>query len=162
MILINQFLNPTKTKAMANIFRSIYKKKKFTQCPFCQWPKTKKSLILASTKNYYLTLNEFPYIEHHLLIAPYQHITSLSKESASLEKEQLTKIGDKLLTALGVKNYTVLDRSGNKSGRSLAHIHRHLIPVDGPHDMFYRFADVSQSWDKHQMAKKYKKILKDK
>src|SRR5690606_12480134 len=131
----------------------------FKTCPFCDWPKVKKDLIIAETANYYLTVNEFPYTEHHLLIAPFNHVTSLTNEPISTEKEELSNLGGKIMTALGITNYVVLDRSGRKSGRSLAHIHRHIIPVDGPHDMFYRFADIRSDWNKKAAAKNYRSII---
>ncbi len=144
-----------------NIFRQLYRKQKFTSCPFCDWPHKKAKLILAKTDNYYLTLNEFPYVEHHLLIAPLKHITTLTGEEPSREKEELTKRAGELYKKLGISNYVVLDRHGSKSGRSLAHIHRHLVPVVGPHDMFYRFADVRSDWDKFTAAREYQKLLEN-
>lgn len=144
---------------MANSLRKQYAKQKFKTCPFCDWPHKKPELILAENENYYLTINEYPYIEHHLLIAPKAHIENLGQEQAGNEKDQLTKIAGKVLENLGINDYVILDRNGSKSGRSLAHIHRHLIPVEGPHDMFYRFADIGGDWDKIKAAKKYKKLI---
>ncbi|MDO8668997.1 MAG: HIT family protein [Candidatus Buchananbacteria bacterium] len=143
-----------------NKLRKQYAKQKFRTCPFCDWQAQKPELILAETKNYYLTLNEYPYIEHHLLIAPKAHIEDLSREKPGKEKDQLTKIASQLMKKLGIKDYVVLDRNGLRSGMSLAHIHRHLIPVEGPHDMFYRFADISKMWDKVKAVKKYKELIK--
>lgn len=141
-----------------NKYREQYRKKKFKKCPFCVWTSKYKKHIVSETEHYYLTINHYPYIKHHMLIAPKQHIESLIKEQFNLEKENLTKLAGKIFLKLGIKNYVVLDRAGNKSGRSLKHIHRHVIPVDGPNDMYYRMADIREDLNLEGEVEKYKKI----
>jgi len=143
-----------------NKYRQEYKKKKFKECPFCVWLKKFKKDVIEETENYYLTINHYPYIRHHLLIAPKKHITSLIKEKHNQEKEYLTQQAGKIFLKQNIKDYVVLDRSGAKSGRSLKHIHRHVIPVNGPHDMYYRYAEMEGELDFAKDISGYKKALK--
>lgn len=142
-----------------NKYRQEYKKKKFKECPFCVWLKKYKNDVIEETENYYLTINHYPYIHHHLLIAPKKHVTRLIDEKFVDEKEYLTQQAGKIFLKLGVKNYVVLDRSGHKSGRSLKHVHRHVIPVNGPHDMYYRYDEIDGDLDLQGDVKMYRQII---
>lgn len=143
-----------------NKYRQEYKKKKFKECPFCVWLVKHRKHVIEETENYYLTINHYPYIHHHLLIAPKKHITKLISEKNVEEKEYLTQQAGKIFLKLGIKNYVVLDRSGAKSGRSLKHVHRHIIPVKGPHDMYYRYAEIEGELDLAGDVREYRKILR--
>ncbi len=146
---------------MTNIYRSLYQedRKYFTSCPFCDWPAQKPDLIIERTDHYFLTVNEYPYTEHHLLIAPFAHLTDFVNEPVSTEKEYLTKKAARILKVLGLENYLVLDRDGPNSGRSLVHLHRHLIPVQKPEDVIYDHKEIRSDWTAAEAAEIAKKAL---
>ena len=129
---------------MTNMYREVYEKRNFEQCPFCIWTVAHKDDIIYETENYYLTINHFPYTRHHLLIAPKKHITSLIDEESNTEKEYLTKQAGKIFLNMGLENYVVLDRSGEKSGMSIKHIHRHIIPMNDPNDLLYNMSQITE------------------
>lgn len=146
---------------MANTLRRIYSQKKFKNCVFCSWPQKKKDFVIAATEDYYLTINEYPYIEHHLLVVPFRHVVDSVDEPLSLNKEYLTKVAISILNNLGIADYIILERQGKRAGQSVSHIHRHIIPMDSQHDIFYKLADIPDDWDKRKLVSKYKAILKN-
>lgn len=100
--------------------------KKNKGCPFCKG----KNRVIIKKENAFLTYSLAPYSKDHLLIVPKRHLevfTDLSNEELSditfLEKE-----GFKILNKLGYINISLLYRQGHGSGKSIEHLHFHLIP----------------------------------
>jgi diadenosine tetraphosphate (Ap4A) HIT family hydrolase len=96
-------------------------------CQFCDFNLDK---MIKKDENAFLTYSIAPYGKHHLLVIPNRHVEhfeDLNKE----EKESIDNLlnsGIKLLRVLGHDGYNILLRSGNNSGKSVNHLHYHLIP----------------------------------
>ena len=111
------------------VLASVAKRKK---CVFCD---LKKRYIINEKSNIVLTVALFPYIDGHLLIIPRRHITLMNQLN---KKEQetvfyLAKKGCRLLKiAFGIDSVWFLEREGKgvKAGKTVEHLHFHLIPYD--------------------------------
>jgi diadenosine tetraphosphate (Ap4A) HIT family hydrolase len=71
-----------------------------------------------------------PYHDHHLLIIPKRHVQTihdLTNEEV-LEIFALHKVAFDLMDKLKYTNYSMLVRYGADSGRSVQHLHYHVIP----------------------------------
>ena len=88
--------------------------------------------VLARTAHSVLLLNKFPYVNGHLLVAPYRHVATLeectSEERADI-MEQLV-LGQKLLTrAMNPQGFNLGVNIGKCSGAGVpGHIHAHIVP----------------------------------
>jgi len=98
-----------------------------TACPFCE-PVAGRAF--AKNELAFLTYALAPYHQHHLLVVPQRHIESFHDltpdESAAIDA--LVRQGVHMLESIGYEDYTVLVRSGMKSGKSVSHLHYHIIP----------------------------------
>jgi len=101
-------------------------KQQGSKCPFCH----KKRSIIHHTKKAYITYGIAPYHEHHMLVVPKRHVTDLKKlhQLEESEIQNLIKIGISMLNHLGYRDYSILVRNGNNIGKSISHLHYHLIP----------------------------------
>jgi diadenosine tetraphosphate (Ap4A) HIT family hydrolase len=100
--------------------------KELHTCPFC----SPKDRVLVETEHAYLTYALAPYHPHHMLVIPKRHLLhflELAKEEQN-EIDTLIKDGFAALRHLGYQNITALVREGSEVGKSIAHLHYHLIP----------------------------------
>jgi histidine triad (HIT) family protein len=99
---------------------------KMNECPFCKQPQD----TLEETGHWYLTYSLAPYSSHHLLVIPKQHILSLFdlSETDMVEVSRLLKRGIGALKQLGYDTLSILIREGQGSGKSVEHVHYHIIP----------------------------------
>ena len=98
------------------------------QCVFCD---LKEKYIIAERGGVVLTVALFPYIDGHLLIIPRRHCQSLTelKVREWQAVKYLTQLGLKLLKKeLGQENVWFLEREGSRAGKTVSHLHFHLIP----------------------------------
>lgn len=100
--------------------------KELHTCPFCDG----KDKMFAESEHAYLTYALAPYHPHHLLVIPKQHVLHYLELSKDEEDEinVLIRSGFEALKRLGYQNITVLVREGVTVGKSIAHLHYHLIP----------------------------------
>jgi diadenosine tetraphosphate (Ap4A) HIT family hydrolase len=98
-----------------------------TDCPFCG---DVSDRVIVKGKNSFLTYALAPYIKHHLLIVPDRHIEDYEdiNEEESKDMEYLLQVGIKLIKKLGHKNYVILLRNGENIGKTIKHLHYHIIP----------------------------------
>ena len=100
--------------------------KKLTICPFCDGADRQ----IIKQKSAYLTYAKAPYAPYHLLVVPKRHtqsFLSLTKtENADIAK--LLHAGVQILHKLGIKNCSILVRDGMGAGKSIKHLHYHIIP----------------------------------
>lgn len=96
-------------------------------CPFCDIEDRKIIIEYASA---YMTIATAPYHEDHLLIVPKRHVESFLKLDAEEygEISALCRLGVKMLKKLGHKDVSVLVREGKTSGKSIPHLHYHVVP----------------------------------
>jgi diadenosine tetraphosphate (Ap4A) HIT family hydrolase len=95
-------------------------------CPFCDG-KDKK---IAENKNAFLTYALAPYHKHHLLVVPKKHTDKILDVSDEEIRDILLmlKTGFEILKKLGYDNVTALVREGNETGKSVPHLHYHIVP----------------------------------
>lgn len=101
--------------------------KTLTKCPFCAGVKRK---ILLENSGAFLTYALAPYHKYHLLIIPKRHVENI-KDLTWDESVCITALittGIKALDKIGHNDCTVLVRDGNALGKSVKHIHYHIIP----------------------------------
>lgn len=100
--------------------------KTLTGCPFC----IKEHRGILEKETAVLTYSLAPYHKHHLLVIPKRHsedILDITEQERG-EIDALQKAGLKLLRKLGYENMSLLVRQGKDSGKSVAHVHYHIIP----------------------------------
>lgn len=96
-------------------------------CPFCE-PGNNK--IIKNIQEANLTYSLAPYCKHHLLVTPKRHIEyfeELTREE-KIHIDDALLIGIKFLRSLGHESYSILLRNGKKAGKTIEHLHYHIIP----------------------------------
>lgn len=103
--------------------------KTLNRCPFCDEEHFAGQLV-AENKSSALIVSLAPYHKHHLLIIPKRHLEKILEinEEEMLDIISLQKIGIKILYGLGYENMSVLVREGENIGKSVRHLHYHIIP----------------------------------
>lgn len=96
-------------------------------CPFCA---VKAEEIVSENKTAYLTYALAPYHPDHLLVVPKRHIEHILEITPEewTDVDILQDKGWALLQKLGYKSVSFLVREGDHSGRTVTHIHFHVIP----------------------------------
>ena len=107
-------------------------------CPFCD---LKDKYIIAEENGIVLTVNLFPYTDFHLMIIPREHVLSI-EDLEKKEKESiwnLASLAGDLLGKQGIAGYKFLVREGEQKGKTVKHLHLHIIPgVDNLEKWDYR------------------------
>ena len=108
-------------------YSEFLKKEADKPCPFCATGV--KERILES-KTAYLTFALAPYHKDHLLVVPKRHIEQILDitEEEMADIDRLQERGWALLQKLGYKSVSFIVREGDHSGRTVTHIHYHVIP----------------------------------
>ena len=98
-----------------------------TECPFCE---RSANDVIVKNEHVTLTFAIAPYHPDHLLITPNRHVENILEltEIEILAVDAMQKKGLEILQKLGYKNISLLVREGEKSGRTVPHIHYHIIP----------------------------------
>ncbi len=101
-----------------------------TVCPFCKPSASRIVEKIDKNDLAFLTYALAPYHQHHLMVVPFRHVEDFKelneKESEAIEK--LLRRAVAILERLGYKDYTILLRNGEKTGKSITHLHYHIIP----------------------------------
>ena len=101
--------------------------KNLKECPFCGNIKDK---ILLENEGAFLTYSLAPYHKYHLLVIPKRHVEDI-KELTWEEHVCMTALfvsGIKTLDKLGHNDCTLLTRDRGSLGKSIKHLHGHIIP----------------------------------
>lgn len=101
--------------------------KKEKKCPFCS---CEYGQIIKENKKAFLTYALAPYFSHHLLVIPKRHVLRF-EELTKIERENIDKllyISIIDLKSLGYDDYSILLRNGEKTGKTVEHLHYHIIP----------------------------------
>jgi diadenosine tetraphosphate (Ap4A) HIT family hydrolase len=101
--------------------------KTLTKCPFCYFEGRE---IIKENNNSLLTFCLAPYHKHHMLVIPKRHTEKIF-DLGVVEMNhiyELLKFGTETLKKLGYENITILVREGDGSGKSIPHLHFHVIP----------------------------------
>lgn len=95
-------------------------------CPFCE----RGDKVLAENDTAYITFALAPYHPDHLLVVPKRHTEHLlditEKEMGDIDI--LEKKGLDILSKLGYLDMSILVREGDGTGKSVSHVHYHIIP----------------------------------
>lgn len=100
--------------------------KSYQGCPFCQ----EKNRGIVKYETAVLTYALAPYHKHHLLVIPKRHVESFLHLNAEEDDEiaALLRFGVRALHNLGYRDCTILVRDGKDAGKSVSHLHYHIIP----------------------------------
>jgi len=95
-------------------------------CPFC----VVGQRVVLENETAFLTYALAPYHPDHLLVIPKEHIEHVLEISGKVmsDLDSLQRAGLQLLNKLGHENVTLLVREGMGSGKSIPHLHYHLVP----------------------------------
>jgi diadenosine tetraphosphate (Ap4A) HIT family hydrolase len=99
-------------------------------CPFCRHEAFDPTVLITQNRKMLLTVAKAPYVRDQLLIIPKRHIERFS-DLTFLELLYYWKMivwAEKRLTSLGYTGYSQLLREGDGVGKSIPHLHFHLIP----------------------------------
>ena len=105
------------------------------ECIFCALPaahRDEENHILYRGEHCFMMLNRYPYNPGHLMIAPYQHVSSIEKlESAALaefmSQAQLALRG--LRQTMQPDGFNLGINDGKVAGAGIAdHVHMHVVP----------------------------------
>jgi len=96
-------------------------------CPFCCLVLNN---IIKKGENSYITYALAPYSKHHLLVIPNRHVENYEdlKEEEKKDIDNLLLYGIKSIKKLGHEGYSILLREGEVSGKTIKHLHYHIIP----------------------------------
>lgn len=99
-----------------------------TDCNFCD---LKSNRIIRKREKAYLTNALAPYCKHHLLVIPYRHVEEFGDLNDEEKKDidRLLISGMKSLKLLGHNGCNILLRNGENIGKTIKHLHYHLIPT---------------------------------
>ena len=130
-------------------------------CPFCEDIKGK---ILLENDGAYLTYSLAPYHKYHLLVIPKRHVENLA-ELTWEEHVCLTALfvtGVKTLGKLGHNDCTLLTRDSGSLGKSIKHLHGHIIPGGFIQDTSLNTAvrKILSTDEEKNLKKELKKISK--
>lgn len=104
-------------------------------CIFCLLPREQKdreNLILYRGRRCFVIMNKYPYINGHLMIAPYIHTADLAQLDADTQAEMMST----LVLCVQVLNETIHPDGTNigiNLGRAagagiVEHVHMHIVP----------------------------------
>ena len=115
-------------------------------CPFCATSAGEKIL---ENKTAYLTYALAPYHPDHLLVVPKRHIEHILDitDDEMADMDHLQEEGWKLLKKLGYKSVSFIIREGEGSGRTVTHLHYHVIPE-------VRLGDIDHNGDLRKILTK--------
>ncbi len=95
-------------------------------CPFCD----PKDRIILERETAFMTYNLAPFCRHHAMVMPKRHIEHVRDFSDAEWRDMNTLIteGTGLLYRLGYTFVSIFMRDGKHPGKSVEHIHCHLVP----------------------------------
>ncbi|MGH3830169.1 MAG: HIT family protein [Pseudonocardiaceae bacterium] len=102
-----------------------------TVCLFCLRDDKTLNKVIDSNKTFYARLDNFPATLGHAEIVPKRHVESFFdlSESEIIDAYDLMRSVEKeLSTRHGPGGYTIGVNEGRVAGRSIDHLHIHLIP----------------------------------
>lgn len=109
-----------------------------SSCLFCKFDDGALNKIIFENRFCYVRLDNFPSTEGHVEVVPKRHLESyfgLSKLEARDTHALLLKARNYLVDEYGPDGFTIGVNDGRAAGRTIDHLHIHLIPR--------RFGDVA-------------------
>jgi len=106
-------------------------KERKSKDPFCD-PKNIALQIYYETKYTYILYNLYPVVKGHTLIVPKRHVENINEltdaEAVDLIKAMRYVIPKLLKIYKADDSYNIVAQIGKYSGRSIKHLHIHIIP----------------------------------
>jgi diadenosine tetraphosphate (Ap4A) HIT family hydrolase len=105
--------------------------KRLPTCLFCRFDDHTANKIFLESTNFYARFDNFPAAPGHLEIVPKRHIVSffeLTPVDASEIYELMSDVRRLLASLHDPHGYTIGINEGRVAGRSIDHLHIHLIP----------------------------------
>lgn len=102
-----------------------------TTCLFCLRDDASLNTVINANETFYARLDNFPATPGHVEIVPKRHVESFFdlSDSEVLDAYTLMQTVEKELSSLhGPAGYTIGINEGKVAGRSIDHLHIHLIP----------------------------------
>lgn len=114
--------------------------KTLRSCPFCS--DSLRNQIIEERPLAYLTYAIAPYASHHLLVIPTRHVEEVLdlKTDEFGDILELLRMGAQALESKGINDYTMLVRNGKNTGKSVKHLHFHIVPK-------HRIGDLDKKGD---------------
>jgi diadenosine tetraphosphate (Ap4A) HIT family hydrolase len=107
-----------------------------TECLFCRWSDSSINRILVQNNTFYVRHDNFPATEGHVEVVPKRHVESFFdlkprelNDFYSLIRDARAKITETVARA--PEGYTIGVNEGKAAGRTIHHLHVHLIPRRG-------------------------------
>lgn len=100
-------------------------------CLFCMRDDASLNTVIDSNETFYARLDNFPATPGHVEVVPKRHVESFFDLNVSevLDAYALMRAVEKELSTLhGPRGYTIGVNEGKVAGRSIDHLHIHLIP----------------------------------
>lgn len=100
-------------------------------CLFCRQNDPSVNTIMAQSENFYVRLDNFPATKGHVEIVPKRHIESffeLTPEEMSEAYALMQSTQQDLLKTHQPDGFTIGINDGRAAGRTVDHLHIHLIP----------------------------------
>ncbi|QFU85876.1 HIT family protein [Amycolatopsis sp. YIM 10] len=102
-----------------------------TGCLFCKTDDPSLNGVLIEKELFYVRWDNFPVAEGHVEIVPKRHVASyfdLTREEAAEAYEIIGQARDLLDKKYQPAGYTIGVNEGRAAGRTIDHLHIHLIP----------------------------------
>lgn len=111
-------------------YRTFLKQTHGDGCPFCEHLGLDRKVIIREDRYAMVTVAKAPYVSDQLLVIPKRHVETFSQlrflESLSCLK--LLRWITQRLYRQGYAGYSILLRDGDGVGKSIPHLHIHIIP----------------------------------
>lgn len=100
-------------------------------CIFCRVDDQSVNTLMDQTVNFYVRYDNFPATVGHVEIVPRRHVDSffdLTPEEASEAYDLMQRVRKQLDADHGPAGYTIAVNDGRAAGRTVDHLHIHIVP----------------------------------
>jgi diadenosine tetraphosphate (Ap4A) HIT family hydrolase len=95
-------------------------------CLFCS-PDTSDNVVVARTPHCYARCDNFPLADGHLQVVPFRHVESLF-DLTQQEVVEVWQLMSEMTARISADGWNVGVNEGRAAGRTVDHVHIHLIP----------------------------------
>jgi diadenosine tetraphosphate (Ap4A) HIT family hydrolase len=102
-----------------------------TECIFCRMDDPTVNTVIGESANFYVRYDNFPATEGHVEVVPKRHVVSffdLEPDEVAEAYVLMSKVRSTLVTSQNPDGYTIGINDGRAAGRTIDHLHIHLVP----------------------------------